>query len=54
MIKNFNTASGSSGEGSSEGKGSNTLLTVVVIAGLLFAGYYFFVKPSLNKEEEKT
>lgn len=48
MITDFTPATAAN---SGSGSGSNTMVTVLVIAAVVAAGYFFIVKPMLEKNQ---
>lgn len=49
MITNFNTPSASA----STGKGSNTLVYLIIGAVVLYLGYRYIIKPEMDKKKQE-
>lgn len=50
MVTSFNTPAASGGAGAKEG-GGNTIITLVVVAGLAYLAYRFLIKPELDRRK---
>ena len=51
MLHSFDTTSAPST--TSKGGGSNTLIWIVIGAGLLYVGYKYIIKPELDKNKDQ-